>query len=192
MKTLLSGLFVSFLFALPLYAQEQPPSDVDLGPAQYLLTPAEAIQEIFGTNVDTRIDTIRITQQIRDTLATELHRSIPDSTYIVQQVFKEGNRIGYAMEINEYGKYRPITMLVGVDADFQVEGVRILVYRENRGGEVQRERFLYQYRNMTTDDPVRINQDIINISGATISVRGVNAGVRLVLHLLEAYYGQSQ
>ena len=37
-------------------------------------------------------------------------------------------------------------------------------------------------------DPIRLNRDIINISGATISVHSVNAAVRKTLALLERHY----
>ena len=37
-------------------------------------------------------------------------------------------------------------------------------------------------------DPVRINKDIINISGATMSVRSISAGVKRVLVLVDEFY----
>ena len=37
-------------------------------------------------------------------------------------------------------------------------------------------------------DPVRINKDIINISGATMSVRSMSAGVKRVLVLVDEFY----
>ncbi|MBS1272196.1 MAG: Electron transport complex subunit RsxG [Candidatus Marinimicrobia bacterium] len=187
MKQLLCSIFV---FLTPLvFAQQDVPADVDLGPEQYLMTPEEAVGEIFGQNYSTEFDTISVSQSARTQIENELHRAVPDTQYVVRKIYQNNNLTGYAMVINEYGKYRPITLLVGVDAEFNVEGVRILVYRENRGGEVQRQRFLYQYRGKSSDEPIRINRDIINISGATISVRGVNAGVRRVLHLIEWHYG---
>ena len=37
-------------------------------------------------------------------------------------------------------------------------------------------------------DPIRINKDIINISGATMSVRSMSAGVKRVLVLVDEFY----
>jgi len=186
-------LFVAFLFWIgpSLIAQQQVPSDVDLGPEKYLMTPDEAIEEIFGPSLTTVVDTIHLTQSVKSQIESALHRTIRDTEYAVRKIHRKDALTGYAMVINEYGKYRPITILVGIDTEFTVEGVRILVYRENRGGEVQRKRFLYQYRGKSPGDPIRINRDIINISGATISVRGVNAGVRRVLQIVERFYGDS-
>ncbi|MEZ4647888.1 MAG: FMN-binding protein [Candidatus Eisenbacteria bacterium] len=98
---------------------------------------------------------------------------------------ESGALLGYALVDEEVGKYRPITFLVGTDADLSVKGVEVLVYRESRGGEVQKARFLRQYRGKVADDPIRINKDILNIAGATLSVRALNLGVRRVLVSLE-------
>jgi FAD:protein FMN transferase len=79
-------------------------------------------------------------------------------------------------------------MLIGVDTAHRVAGVQILVYREPRGGEVSREYFLRQYRGKSVGDPIRMNRDIINISGATISVQSVNTAVKKTLALVSRYY----
>jgi len=41
-------------------------------------------------------------------------------------------------------------------------------------------------------DPVRVNRDIINISGATMSVRSMSAGVKRVLVLVDEFYLKPQ
>ena len=41
-------------------------------------------------------------------------------------------------------------------------------------------------------DPIRINKDIINISGATMSVRSISAGVKRVLVLVDEFYLKPQ
>ena len=79
---------------------------------------------------------------------------------------------------------------MGIGADFKIGGAAILVYRESRGGEVRRSRFLRQYRGKSSADPIRINRDIINITGATLSVRALNTGIKKQLVLVEAFYGQ--
>lgn len=98
---------------------------------------------------------------------------------------------GYAVVDEEVGKYRPITFLVAADERLRVKDVAILVYRESRGGEVRRQRFLRQYRGKQVDDPIRLNRDIINVTGATLSVRALNTGVRRSLRLLQSAYGET-
>jgi H+/Na+-translocating ferredoxin:NAD+ oxidoreductase subunit G len=69
-----------------------------------------------------------------------------------------------------------------------VIAVELLVFREARGSEVGKKRFNYQYEGKTVVDPIRINRDIINISGATMSVRSMSAGVKRVLVLVDEFY----
>jgi hypothetical protein len=45
-----------------------------------------------------------------------------------------------------------------------------------------------QYEGKTVLDPIRINKDIINITGATMSVRSISAGVKRVLVLIDEFY----
>ena len=101
---------------------------------------------------------------------------------------QQGKMLGYAMVDEEIGKYRPITSLVGVDPDGKVLGVAIMVYRESRGGEISHQRFLEQLVGKTHRDPIRVRQDIIAISGATLSVRAVSTQVRKALAIVEEVF----
>src|SRR5437867_3928415 len=65
---------------------------------------------------------------------------------------------------------------------------KVLVYRESKGSEVRMKRFNSQYEGKTVLDPIRINKDIINITGATMSVRSVSAGVKRALVLIDEFY----
>jgi len=65
--------------------------------------------------------------------------------------------------------------------DLKVKDVVVLTYRESRGGEVRRSRFLRQYRGKSAKSPVRLNRDVIGIAGATLSAQAVNRGVKKAL-----------
>ena len=60
-----------------------------------------------------------------------------------------------------------------------------MVYREAVGEEVRRARFTRQFRGRSAKDPLRINRDILNVTGATMSVQAMTAGVKKVLVLLD-------
>lgn len=176
--TLLSGLLLS----------GYPPIRLS---AQTLLTERQAITKIFPAARWVATDSLRPDSATRAGLERALGRALYEPVYPVRRIYGDGASpplFGYALVTEERGKYRPITMMIGVDTAHRVAGVRILVYREPRGGEVSREYFLRQYRGKAVGDPVRLNRDIINISGATISVQSVNAGVRKTLALVERYY----
>lgn len=157
---------------------------------QVLLTPQQALKEIFPEGVQTVEDRRALGAAVRERLEKSLGRRIDEDTLVVLRVYDGAGALrGYAVQGEEIGKYRPITFMVGVTPAMAVRDVAVLVYRESRGGDVRRERFLRQYRGKTARDPVDVNRDIINISGATISVRSMNAGVKRVLAEVAALYG---
>ena len=157
--------------------------------AQVLLTQAEALLEIFPGAASYAVHEFEPTRAQRARLEETLGRRLFEPRYPFLMVYDAAGRMrGYALVTDERGKYRPITFMVGVTPDFRVVDAAVMVYRESRGGEVQRERFLSQYRGKTLRDPIQINRDIINISGATISVRSMNSGVRKALAVARAAF----
>jgi Na+-transporting NADH:ubiquinone oxidoreductase subunit NqrC len=63
--------------------------------------------------------------------------------------------------------------------------VEILEYRESYGGEISNRSWLSQFVGKTSRDPLELDQDIRNISGATLSSRHVTEGVKRILALYE-------
>lgn len=81
------------------------------------------------------------------------------------------------------GKHEYITYAVGLNANGAVKQIEILEYRESYGGEVRAAKWRAQFSGKTAQAPLRLDQDIKNISGATLSSRHVTEGVRRVLAL---------
>ena len=157
---------------------------------EQLLTREQALKEIFpeAARTDDAVRPLSPAQRTR--LEHDLGRRIDEDEIAVTRVFDAGGALrGYAVVSEEVGKYRPITFMVGANPDFSVRDVVVMIYRESRGGDVKRKRFLNQYRGKSVRDPLDVNRDIINISGATISVRSMNAGVKRVLAELVELYG---
>ncbi|MBD3297286.1 MAG: FMN-binding protein [candidate division Zixibacteria bacterium] len=179
------GVAASVLLLASAANSSDGPTPEEIGTVQVLQSDADALDEIFDDSDSTHCDTIVVSDSLRAMLESRLERTVRDSVYIAYYVFDDGAFMGYGIVSEERGKYRPITFMAGVSPDMHVIDVRVLVYRESRGGEVQRKRFLRQYRDKDLTDPLRINRDIINITGATISVRALNAGVRKALAVAE-------
>lgn len=157
---------------------------------QVLMTAPQALHEIFPQAASYAPREYRPQPQERAGLERQLGRPLYEAAYPFLAVFDAQRRfLGWALVTEERGKYRPITFMVGVTPDGRVQDVAVMVYRESRGGEVQRRRFLAQYRGKSLRNPVDINRDIINVSGATISVRSLNAGVRKVLAVAQQAFG---
>lgn len=162
------------------------PSDEEIGETQVFLTPDQALEEIFegvaGVDTVLAVLTAAERQRLHDAMGTDVP---DDSVRVYVPRDRDGTHLGYAVIAEEVGKYRPITFMVGTTPGLEVSNVEVLIYRESRGGEVRRSRFLNQYREKTAEDPIRINRDILNIAGATMSVNALNHGVRRVLLTLQ-------
>lgn len=81
------------------------------------------------------------------------------------------------------GKQDYIDYALAVDPAGQVLRLDVLAYRETHGWEIRNDRWRAQFNGKTTQDPLTVNADIANISGATLSSRHVTDGVRRLLAL---------
>jgi hypothetical protein len=167
-------------------AQEERPSEEEIGKIQVYLAPGEALEEIFEdvASVDTVLAVLTPEEMrgLHEMLGAAVSR---DSIFVFKPKDESGSLLGYAVIGEEVGKYRPITFMVGTNPELKVRNVEVLVYRESRGGEVRRGRFLRQYRGKSAENAIRTNRDILNIAGATMSVNALNHGVKRTLAILE-------
>jgi Na+-translocating ferredoxin:NAD+ oxidoreductase RnfG subunit len=156
--------------------------------AEVFMTEEEAVKITLPTSERIRKAVIRLSQEKKDLIEQRIGWKFPEESFEVY-IGETGDRVdGYAMVHNTIGKHKHMTYIVGVDAKGACSNVELLVFREAKGAEVGRKRFNAQYEGKTVSDPIRINKDIINISGATMSVRSISAGVKRVLVLIDEFY----
>lgn len=97
-----------------------------------------------------------------------------------------GASAGYFFAHEVLGKQELISYAVAISAEGKVTGVEILAYRESHGYEVRNPRWRAQFAGKSARDPVRLDSDIANISGATLSCRHLTDGVRHILAVHDA------
>lgn len=132
-----------------------------------------------------------LTQEERRRIENYSGRPVLEPVVTIYIGKKEGKIVGYAFVTEEIGMYKPITSIVGVTPEGRIREVAVMVYRESRGGDVRRRRFLNQYRGKRLSDPLEINRDIINVTGATLSVRSVNSQVKKALAVANELFLQT-
>lgn len=106
--------------------------------------------------------------------------------YVRQPVWKvteNGTHVGWVVQDEVYGKHEFITYAVALDANGAVRGVEILDYRETHGREVRNPKWRAQFTGKQHGAPLKLGEDIQNISGATLSCKHVAEGVRRILAL---------
>jgi len=83
------------------------------------------------------------------------------------------------------GKHEMITYAVGLSPNGSVIGIEILEYVESYGYEVAEAQWRKQFIGKTAKDPIKLNQDIQNIGGATLSCKHITDGVKRVVALYD-------
>ena len=91
--------------------------------------------------------------------------------------------------LEEIGKERPITTGIVIDQG-KISRIKVLVYRETRGQEVQYAFFTNQFTGAGLQSDQQLDRPIDGISGATLSVRALTKLARLALYL--DHYVRSQ
>ena len=127
----------------------------------------------------TRVE-IAVTPERRDEVAAALGGMLPsvwEDRWIVVRAARGGTPVGRAFIVEEIGKHRPITFVVGLRPDRSVEDVAVMAYREAYGGEIASRRFLRQYAGKRPGDDLRSPQGITNVAGATLSVEAASRAV---------------
>lgn len=94
-----------------------------------------------------------------------------------------GRALGWFIVDDVVGKHEFITYAVALTLDGKVAGIDIMVYRETYGGEIRSAEWRRQFVGKSIADPLAIDRDITNLTGATLSCRNVTNGVRRLLAL---------
>jgi hypothetical protein len=124
---------------------------------------------------------VEATPELRDRMRAHLDGVTPslwEDSYVVVHAFDGDRRLGTAFLVEEIGKHRPISFVVGLRPDGTVEDVAVMAYREPYGGEIRSSRFLAQYRGKRPADRLRTYREVVNVAGATLSVDAASRAVK--------------
>ena len=103
----------------------------------------------------------------------------------VRQAQRGATTIGFVVVDEVVGKFELITYAVGIGTDGAVKQVEVLSYRESHGHEIRLPAWRKQFVGKTSAAPIRVGDDISNISGATLSCNHVTEGIRRIVNVLE-------
>ena len=141
----------------------------------------EQAQKLLLPNKQLHQTPILIDKELQEKMrvASSIHHPFP------------GNRIWKAKDgswfvVDEVvGKHEMITYAVGLNPAGSITGIEILEYVESYGYEVAEAQWRNQFVGKNIDDPIKLNQDIQNIGGATLSCKHIADGVKRVAVLHE-------
>lgn len=97
------------------------------------------------------------------------------------QLFRLKNNgilMGYMYLDEAPGKFDKFDYMVIFNPDLSVLASKVLIYREDYGGEIASKRWLKQFIGKKDGKKMEFGKDIQGISGATISVRSFSIGIK--------------
>lgn len=150
------------------------------GFAAVYLTVEQAQQVIFPGQSFTVISVL-LSEEEQRTIKEKL--GVPMS-FMKQKIWRSENGSYFFMD-QVIGKHELITYAVGINPDGSIRQIEIMDYREAYGQEIRQKRWRRQFIGKTTTSPLELNDDIKNISGATLSCRHVTEGVKRLLSFYE-------
>jgi len=83
------------------------------------------------------------------------------------------------------GKHENIDMAFAISKEGGVMGLEVLTYRESYGHEIRHPKWRAQFHGKTAGTRLKLDRDIKNISGATLSCAHVTDGVNRLLKTWE-------
>ena len=107
----------------------------------------------------------------------------------ISTIIQEGKTIGWAVVLDEMGKVKPITFLVGIDNKKKVVDIFVLEFRDLFGSEIKRRSFLKQFRDKSLNDQIVVGRNIDAVTSATISSRAAASAVKKALKIVSDLRG---
>lgn len=148
--------------------------------AQYL-TAEQAQKALFGASAQFE----RLSVRLEKPVAAEIERfsgvKLRFTDVPVWKVTEGGKPAGFFFVDEVYGKHEFITYAVALDAEGKVRGIEVMDYRETYGYQVREAAWRAQFTGKGVADPLKLEADIQNISGATLSCKHVTEGVKRIL-----------
>tara|TARA_R110002050_G_scaffold97893_3_gene203437 strand:- start:29605 stop:30150 length:546 start_codon:yes stop_codon:yes gene_type:complete len=102
----------------------------------------------------------------------------------VFEIHQNNTQVGFAVLAQARSKFEYFDYIVYYDSNKRIKAVRVLLYREDYGGEIASKRWLNQFDGKDVNSPLKIDEDIQGISGATISYRAITKGVKDITQII--------
>ncbi len=149
------------------------------------LREADAAHAMFPSSTAATRATLELSDAEVAALDKSLGRHIVGKAYPYLDVVDAQKHLGVIFLLDVIGQAEPITFAVAITPSGVVQGVRVMVYREPHGAEIEDARFHKQFIGKALKDPLTLGKDVDAISGATISSRSETFAVKKSLGLAD-------
>lgn len=115
---------------------------------------------------------------INVTVSSQKKLSFKLENNTLYSVLNNSKTEGYVYLSKGLGKMDVFDYMVVFKKDLSILKIKVLVYREDYGGEIGSSRWLKQFKGKKDPVTMKFGHDIQNISGATISARSLTEDVK--------------
>jgi hypothetical protein len=119
----------------------------------------------------------------RAQVATLAGSQPPHRSLRAWKAMRGGELVGYVFVDEVIGREDFITYAAGIDAAGHLSALEVLAYRESHGGEIRSDAWRRQFAGRQGLGQLRVQTDIKNIAGATLSCEHVTEGARWLMAL---------
>ncbi|HEX7674486.1 MAG TPA: FMN-binding protein [Bdellovibrio sp.] len=153
--------------------------------AEIYMSDEQATKIFFPTDVFKK-ETLTLTDEDAKKIESASGENVRNKTMTIFKS-KDGNIVFIDQAL---GKHEFITYAIGINKEGKVQGIEILEYRESYGHQVRREEWRKQFVGKDKTAPLKLDKDIKNLSGATLSSAHITGGVRRILQTYEQVKGR--
>jgi Na+-translocating ferredoxin:NAD+ oxidoreductase RnfG subunit len=145
-------------------------------------TTSNRVEKLIQKEIKSVFKVDSYTKQIIN-ISNEINESLPlkMNSENFFKINSEDNFLGYYYLGKAYGKADYFDFIVIFDKNLIVSKIKILVYREDHGGEIGSRRWLKQFIGKTFTNKLKYQKDIAAISGATISAKAMTNEINKLL-----------
>ena len=124
------------------------------------------------------LEQILISEELNNQLKTKIEK---DNLF---KILNDTILIGYAFVDQAPSKTDEFDYLVLFDTDMIIKKSKVLVYREDYGAEIGSKRWLKQFIGLDSHSEIEYGNEIVPISGATISAYSMTVAINNLLKTL--------
>ena len=167
--------FISLTIALTLTLSSWTGDTLSDRDAKYLLKETKkVIKKTFS------LDVFYLEKNFKELKSTTFLQEYSFYNIMAQEETK-----GYAIIARAPSKTDSFEYLLLFDLNFTIKKVKVLIYRENYGGEISSKRWLSQFSKYSEENDFVYGDNISAISGATISVKSITTSINDVMNSLK-------
>ncbi len=145
----------------------------------------QKLREIYPENIKIVFKKISLDRSVAKPIEKLCRQKFFRNELYTWKILTNDSTIAYALLDNVIGKTQPISFMVILDEQGDIQSVFVIKYRESHGGEVTNQNWLNQFMHRNAESGYLSGKDIDGISGATLSVNALNKGVKKIVLLFD-------